>query len=50
MAEFKADAVVLGAGMVGVGAALHLQQRGATSFWSTGTNSPGRKPVLAMRE
>ena len=28
MAEFKADVVVLGAGMVGVGAALHLQQRG----------------------
>ena len=28
MAEFKADVLVLGAGMVGVGAALHLQQRG----------------------
>jgi D-amino-acid dehydrogenase len=28
MAEFKADIVILGAGMVGVGAALHLQQRG----------------------
>jgi D-amino-acid dehydrogenase len=28
MAELKADVVVLGAGMVGVGAALHLQQRG----------------------
>ena len=28
MAELKADAVVLGAGMVGVGAALHLQRRG----------------------
>ena len=28
MAEFKADVVVLGAGMVGVSAALHLQQRG----------------------
>jgi D-amino-acid dehydrogenase len=27
MAEFKADVVVLGAGMVGVSAALHLQQR-----------------------
>src|SRR5271168_2247315 len=27
MAERKADVVVLGAGMVGVGAALHLQQR-----------------------
>jgi ribulose 1,5-bisphosphate synthetase/thiazole synthase len=26
--EFKADVVVLGAGMVGVCAALHLQQRG----------------------
>jgi D-amino-acid dehydrogenase len=28
MAELKADVVVLGAGMVGIGAALHLQQRG----------------------
>jgi D-amino-acid dehydrogenase len=28
MVEFKADVVVLGAGMVGVSAALHLQQRG----------------------
>src|SRR4030081_1778336 len=28
MAERKADVLVLGAGMVGVGAALHLQQRG----------------------
>ena len=28
MPELKADGVVLGAGMVGVGAALHLQQRG----------------------
>src|SRR5690349_14372518 len=28
MPELKADVVVLGAGMVGVGAALHLQQRG----------------------
>jgi D-amino-acid dehydrogenase len=28
MAELKADVVVLGAGMVGLGAALHLQQRG----------------------
>ena len=28
MAELKADVVVLGAGMVGVGAALHLQKRG----------------------
>ena len=28
MAERKADILVLGAGMVGVGAALHLQQRG----------------------
>jgi hypothetical protein len=28
MAELKADILVLGAGMVGVGAALHLQQRG----------------------
>jgi D-lysine oxidase len=28
MTEFKADVVVLGAGMVGVSAALHLQQRG----------------------
>jgi hypothetical protein len=28
MAEFKADVIVLGAGMVGVSAALHLQQRG----------------------
>ena len=28
MAEFKADVLVLGAGMVGVGAALHLQPRG----------------------
>src|SRR5436305_5649334 len=28
MAELKADVVVLGAGMVGVGAALHLQRRG----------------------
>src|SRR6202047_485069 len=28
MAELKADVVVLGAGMVGVSAALHLQQRG----------------------
>jgi D-amino-acid dehydrogenase len=28
MAELKTDVVVLGAGMVGVGAALHLQQRG----------------------
>ncbi len=28
MAEIKADVLVLGAGMVGVGAALHLQQRG----------------------
>src|SRR5882757_8778585 len=28
MAELKADIIVLGAGMVGVGAALHLQQRG----------------------
>jgi glycine/D-amino acid oxidase-like deaminating enzyme len=27
MAEFKADVVVLSAGMVGVSAALHLQQR-----------------------
>ena len=28
MAELKADILVLGAGMVGVGAALHLQKRG----------------------
>ena len=28
MTEVKADTIVLGAGMVGVGAALHLQQRG----------------------
>jgi D-amino-acid dehydrogenase len=28
MVELKADVIVLGAGMVGVGAALHLQQRG----------------------
>jgi D-amino-acid dehydrogenase len=28
MAQFKADVLVLGAGMVGVGAALHLQKRG----------------------
>jgi D-amino-acid dehydrogenase len=28
MAELKADVVILGAGMVGVGAALHLQKRG----------------------
>lgn len=28
MAEYKADVLVLGAGMVGVSAALHLQQRG----------------------
>lgn len=28
MADFKADVIVLGAGMVGVSAALHLQQRG----------------------
>jgi D-amino-acid dehydrogenase len=28
MAELRADVLVLGAGMVGVGAALHLQQRG----------------------
>ena len=28
MAELKADVLVLGAGMVGVGAALHLQQKG----------------------
>lgn len=28
MADIKADVLVLGAGMVGVGAALHLQQRG----------------------
>src|ERR1700744_4904355 len=28
MAELKTDVLVLGAGMVGVGAALHLQQRG----------------------
>lgn len=28
MADLKADVLVLGAGMVGVGAALHLQQRG----------------------
>ncbi len=28
MAELKADVLVLGAGMVGVGAALHLQRRG----------------------
>jgi D-amino-acid dehydrogenase len=28
MAELKADVIVLGAGMVGVGAALHLQKRG----------------------
>src|SRR4029078_3514292 len=28
MADLKADVLVLGAGMVGVGAALHLQKRG----------------------
>ena len=28
MTELKADVLVLGAGMVGVGAALHLQHRG----------------------
>jgi D-amino-acid dehydrogenase len=28
MTELKADVLVLGAGMVGVGAALHLQKRG----------------------
>src|SRR5687768_12794629 len=28
MAELKADVLVLGAGMVGVGAAVHLQKRG----------------------
>jgi D-amino-acid dehydrogenase len=32
MAELKADVVVLGAGMVGVSAALHLQQRGRNAI------------------
>ena len=32
--EFKADVVVLGAGMVGVSAALHLQQRGRDEFFA----------------
>jgi glycine/D-amino acid oxidase-like deaminating enzyme len=43
MAELKADVVVLGAGMVGVGAALHLQQRGRDGSWSTGMSSPASR-------
>ena len=48
MAELTADVLVLGAGMVGVGAALHLQQRGGTSSWSTTMNSPAKRRALAM--
>jgi glycine/D-amino acid oxidase-like deaminating enzyme len=55
MAELKADVLVLGAGMVGVSAALHLQKRGRnvvlidrhevageeTSYGNAGLLSPG---------
>ena len=34
MAELKADVLVLGAGMVGVGVALHLQKRGRNVKWA----------------
>jgi D-amino-acid dehydrogenase len=47
MAELKADILVLGAGMVGVGAALHLQQRGRDVILVEGRNSPAKRPALA---
>ena len=50
MAELKADVLVLGAGMVGVGAALHLQQRGRDWSWSTGTSLPAKRPVMATAD
>ena len=50
MAEFKADVLVLGAGMVGVGAALHLQQRGRDVILVDRHEWPGRKPASAMPE
>ena len=42
-----ADVVVLGAGMVGVSAALHLQARGRESYWSTAMARRGWKPASA---
>ena len=62
MADLKADIVVLGAGMVGVGAALHLQKRGrdvilvdrqelageGTSFGNAGLISPDTAVPIAL--
>jgi D-amino-acid dehydrogenase len=46
MAELKADVLVLGAGMVGVSAALHLQQRGRDVILVDRHDSPAKRPVL----
>jgi len=32
--------------MVGVGAALHLQKRGPTSSWSSGTRAPAKRRAM----
>jgi glycine/D-amino acid oxidase-like deaminating enzyme len=49
MAEFKADVLVLGAGMVGVGAALHLQQRGRDVILVDREEQAGEGTSLARR-
>jgi len=41
------DVIVLGAGIVGVSSALHLQDRGLRSRSSTGAR-PARKPATVM--
>ena len=50
MAELKADVIVLGAGMVGVSAALHLQKRGRNAVLIDRHELPARKPVTAMAD
>ena len=50
MAELKADVLVLGAGMVGVGAALHLQKRGRDVVLVDRHEPPARRPATAMAD
>ena len=49
MAEPKADVLVLGAGMVGVSAALHLQKLGRDVILVDGMKMPAKRPAMAMR-
>ena len=42
----RTDAIVLGAGIVGTSAALHLAKRGLASRWSTAA-APARRPPTA---